>query len=114
MAERLTVPFEAYLRKKCQNYRPIAIRLIVLGIDEASAQLHIVIFCADDVTKRVKKFFKSSQWRDVCKQGSIKSEDCRFMIHACSRSLALNLKAAGLHQSIKIGVPTQKPTNGRF
>jgi len=50
------------------RYKPMAIRLMVLGKTESDAEECIVVFCPADLVKRVEQFFKKDQIvRELCK-----------------------------------------------
>jgi hypothetical protein len=53
------------LRKSRHEYRPMAIRLMLLGEDETSIRPYIVVFCPELVRKRAEKFFKKDMIRGI-------------------------------------------------
>ncbi|KAJ4367012.1 hypothetical protein N0V83_007542 [Neocucurbitaria cava] len=63
---RLKGPLLAELRKSRKQFRPIAIRLLVLGKDETSAKPWIVVFCPEGVSEVVKKYFRRDLAKCLC------------------------------------------------
>ncbi|KAJ4182445.1 hypothetical protein NW759_017126 [Fusarium solani] len=61
-------PLLAYIRSKIlgRRYRPIALRLMVLGRREDDARPCIVAFCPEEQRKRVRKFFDKSSVTALC------------------------------------------------
>ncbi|KAH6892496.1 hypothetical protein B0T10DRAFT_375476, partial [Thelonectria olida] len=62
-------PLLAYIRSRLpgRKYRPIALRLMVLGRSEDDAKPCIVVFCPEQQSKRVRKFFDKSSVRALCR-----------------------------------------------
>ncbi|PFH57467.1 hypothetical protein XA68_15030 [Ophiocordyceps unilateralis] len=62
-------PLLSYIRSKRpgKQYRPIAVRLMVLGRSEEVAKPCIVILCPDKQAKVVRKFFKKEIVMDLCR-----------------------------------------------
>lgn len=67
ISERLHEPLIQYLRKWKRNYRPLAMRLMVLGVTYQDAQPRIVVFCPASSSKRVRKFFEKSAVVSMCR-----------------------------------------------
>lgn len=65
---RLTHPLMQRLEKTRKQFRPIAIRLMVLGKDESSAKPYIVVFCPECVKETVKKFFQGEEAKYHCQR----------------------------------------------
>jgi hypothetical protein len=63
---RLAQPLATCLRESGHEYRPMAIRLIYLGRDEASVRPWVVVLCPKLVKKRAEKFFKQDMAKRVC------------------------------------------------
>ncbi|KAM0430908.1 hypothetical protein ACHAPT_005542 [Fusarium lateritium] len=61
-------PLLAYIRSKVprRRYRPIALRLMILGRNEKDAKPCIVAFCPEEQCKRVRKFFDKSSVAALC------------------------------------------------
>ncbi|KAF2854456.1 hypothetical protein T440DRAFT_552296 [Plenodomus tracheiphilus IPT5] len=87
--ERLREPLLKGLLKGRVQFRPMAIRLVVLGTDEASARPCIVVFCPESATKKVKQYFWTGNAQRLCRP------DCVGMINfdVIIDSHPLNLKA---------------------
>lgn len=63
-------PLIDHLRKwtiKRPRHNPTAIRLVMLGQNEAEAKVYMVVFCEQRVRRRAKKFFSSSLAVELCK-----------------------------------------------
>jgi hypothetical protein len=56
-----------YLHKKRLKFRPLAIRLSVLGLSEDVAKPWIVVHCPKDVKKKVKSFLQKGFIRNICR-----------------------------------------------
>ncbi|KAF2823930.1 hypothetical protein CC86DRAFT_408947 [Ophiobolus disseminans] len=54
------------LKKRRKDFRLMAIRLLVLGKDEASAKPMIVVFCHQDSSETVRKFFQQEFAQRIC------------------------------------------------
>ncbi|KAH8658875.1 hypothetical protein BGZ61DRAFT_540393 [Ilyonectria robusta] len=69
MHSRLEEPLLAYIRNKIpgKKYRPIALRLMVLGRSEDDAKPCIVVLCPEQQSKRVRKFFDKDSVRTLCR-----------------------------------------------
>jgi hypothetical protein len=67
VVERVQGPLIEYLRKNTKNFRPMAIRLIVLGNDEASAKPCMVVLCPAHTSRKVKQFFKKDRITILCR-----------------------------------------------
>ncbi|RSL52213.1 hypothetical protein CEP54_010998 [Fusarium duplospermum] len=61
-------PLLTYMRRKvsASKYRPIALRLMILGRNEDDAKPCIVAFCPEEQRKRVRKFFDKSSIKALC------------------------------------------------
>ncbi|RSL51317.1 hypothetical protein CEP53_008473 [Fusarium sp. AF-6] len=72
-------PLLDYVRRKTprKRYRPIALRLMVLGRNQDDAKPCIVVFCPEEQCKRVRKFFDKSHVMALCrpKEGTEPSFD---------------------------------------
>ena len=55
--DKLEAPLFTYMQKSRRKYRPMALRLMVLGKAEADAKPWIVLLCHKDWVKRVQRFF---------------------------------------------------------
>ncbi|KAL2679039.1 hypothetical protein Neosp_009795 [[Neocosmospora] mangrovei] len=62
-------PLLAYIRSKLpgRRYRPIALRLMILGRNEDDAKPCIVAFCPEQQCKRVRKFFDKTSVTALCR-----------------------------------------------
>ncbi|KAH7268505.1 hypothetical protein B0J15DRAFT_486757 [Fusarium solani] len=62
-------PLLAYIRSKIpgRRYRPIALRLMILGRNEDDAKPCIVAFCPEEQSKRVRKFFDKTSVTALCR-----------------------------------------------
>ncbi|KAI4678957.1 uncharacterized protein J4E88_006245 [Alternaria novae-zelandiae] len=67
--QRLKGPLLDSLRKSKKNYRPFAIRLLVLGRDESSAKPYIVVFCPVCVSDLVRNYFRRETSKRLCQPG---------------------------------------------
>ena len=68
--QRLKGPLLVSLRKSKKNYRPFAIRLLVLGTDETLAKPYIVVFCPACVSDLVRIYFRRETSRRLCQPGT--------------------------------------------
>jgi hypothetical protein len=96
-------PLFKYLKKKkCRGYKTIVVKEAVLGRDEESAQLHILVLCSPVASKRIKKFFhKRREWEDLCRAVGASRED--FLIAIDDEHEPINYKAADhIHISIAL------------
>ncbi|KAF5009249.1 hypothetical protein FDECE_4542 [Fusarium decemcellulare] len=63
-------PLLKYIRRKLKlprrKYRPIALRLMILGRSEDDAKPYIVVLCPKQQSKRIKKFFDKTSVRKIC------------------------------------------------
>jgi hypothetical protein len=66
VVERVEGPLIEYLRKRYRAYRPMAIRLMVLGENYLEAKPRLVVLCLEKIAKRVKKFFEKSMIKSIC------------------------------------------------
>jgi hypothetical protein len=64
--ERLRMPLLDHLRKCRTEFRPIAIKLMVLGCDEQNSKPCIVVLCPKAAVKKVKRFFQQNYAKRVC------------------------------------------------
>jgi hypothetical protein len=69
IVQRLKGPLLVSLRKSKKNFRPFAIRLLVLGQDESSAKPYIVVFCPLCITGLVRKYFSMNASQRLCQPG---------------------------------------------
>lgn len=53
-------------RFPAKKYRPMALRLMVLGTTEVDARPHIVVLCLPTQARRVRKFFDKESVRALC------------------------------------------------
>ncbi|KAJ3546752.1 hypothetical protein NM208_g1852 [Fusarium decemcellulare] len=62
-------PLLNYIRSKLpgRKYRPIALRLMILGRSEDDAKPYIVVLCPEQQFKRINKFFDKSSVRKICR-----------------------------------------------
>ena len=67
--QRLKGPLLVSLRRSKKNYRPFAIRLLVLGRDESSAKPYIVVFCPVCVSDLVRNYFRRETSKRLCQPG---------------------------------------------
>ncbi|KAH7125983.1 hypothetical protein EDB81DRAFT_951399 [Dactylonectria macrodidyma] len=58
---------EATLEVPGRKYRPIAMRLMVLGHSEEEAKACIVVLCLDQHFKRIKRFFDKTSVKTLCR-----------------------------------------------
>lgn len=65
---QLEKPLLAYIRRKLpeKKYRPISLRLMVLGTSEDDAKPCIVAFCPELQSKKVRKFFDKDSVKKLC------------------------------------------------
>lgn len=70
VVERLQGPLLSQMRRPWQQRHPTAIRLMVLGKDETDAKPWIVVLCAQDQSRRIKRFFQQKFARAIyCPEG---------------------------------------------
>ncbi|KAI4945793.1 hypothetical protein J4E91_007706 [Alternaria rosae] len=69
--QRLKGQLLVSVRKSKKNFRPFAIRLLVLGRDESSAKPYIVVFCPDCVSDLVKSYFRRETSKRLCQPGKV-------------------------------------------
>ncbi|KAH0553375.1 hypothetical protein GP486_006556 [Trichoglossum hirsutum] len=65
--ELIEGPLLGYMQRSRLRYRPMAIRLMVLGKSEEDAIPWIVVLCNEDQSKRVKRFFEKKLAKDLCR-----------------------------------------------
>lgn len=67
--EQIEKPLLDYICRKTprRRYRPIALRLMVLGWSEDTAKPCIVVLCPEEQSKRVRKFFDKSHVIALCR-----------------------------------------------
>jgi hypothetical protein len=65
--ELIEGPLLSYMQRSRLRYRPMAIRLMVLGKSEEDAKPWIVVLCNEDQSKRVKRFFEKKLAKDLCR-----------------------------------------------
>jgi hypothetical protein len=65
--EQIGGPLLAHMQKSRKKYRPVAIRLMVLGKSDEDAKPCMVVFCAESRYRRVKRFFNTKLAEDVCR-----------------------------------------------
>lgn len=66
IVKRLKDPLLTELIKTQKRFRPIAIRLLVLGADAGSAKPWIVVFCPECVSETVRKYFREKTAKRLC------------------------------------------------
>jgi len=66
---RLKGPLLDDLRKSKRSFRPFAIRLLVLGVDESSAKPYVVVFCPACVRDLVENYFRRGTPKRLCQPG---------------------------------------------
>jgi hypothetical protein len=67
IARRIQKPLIEHVRDCKQEFRPMAIRLMVLGEDAVSAKPRIVVLCPAQIAKQVEKFFDRRLISDICR-----------------------------------------------
>ncbi|KAJ3498925.1 hypothetical protein NLG97_g731 [Lecanicillium saksenae] len=76
----------------CRTHKPMVIRPMLLGPTFIDAKPHIVVFCASEMRKRVKKFFDTEELvRDWCENDS------------CPDSLAFGVAVCGFAPELRAG-----------
>lgn len=69
--EQIEGPLLAHMQKSRKKYRPMAIRLMVLGKSDEDAKPYVVVLCNEGRYRRVERFFDTKLAKDVCRpQGS--------------------------------------------
>lgn len=65
-------PLLAYIQSKLpgRTYRPISVRLMVLGRTETDAKPSIVVLCQEQNAKKVRKFFDKGSVKSLCQPGN--------------------------------------------
>ncbi|KAF2474278.1 uncharacterized protein BDR25DRAFT_385737 [Lindgomyces ingoldianus] len=66
VVERVEGPLIECVRIRGREYRPMAIRLTVLGGDYIDAKPRIVVLRPEKSSKRVKKFFQQTMAKSIC------------------------------------------------
>ena len=89
VAERIQGPLIEYLRKNTKNFRPMALRLMILGKDEATAKPWIVVLCPAHTSKKVKQFFQ----KDRIKRLYLSNEPSEISFEVTTSSPPLKLSA---------------------
>jgi hypothetical protein len=69
IVQRLKGPLLVSLRKSKKNFRPLAIRLLVLGREESSAKPYIVVFCPACISDLVRNYFRRGTPKRLCQPG---------------------------------------------
>ncbi|RYP20431.1 hypothetical protein DL765_002807 [Monosporascus sp. GIB2] len=65
--DRLEEPLLKYMQKPRERYQPISVRFGYLGTSEHDVKPSIIVFCCEEKSKRVGKFFKKSLAKDLCR-----------------------------------------------
>ncbi|KAF4508093.1 hypothetical protein G6O67_004519 [Ophiocordyceps sinensis] len=96
-------PLLSYIRRKrsTKKYRPMAVRLMVLGRSEHVAKPCIVILCPDKQAKTVRKFFNKDTVKTLCRP-----EDCSlpsFDVFVVGRPLEMKGAEEGVGVSVLRG-----------
>jgi hypothetical protein len=66
VSERVQGLLIEYLCKCAKDFRPIALRLMILGKDEISAKPWIVVLCRTHTSKKVNRFFQKERIKSLC------------------------------------------------
>ncbi|RYP56855.1 hypothetical protein DL771_011559 [Monosporascus sp. 5C6A] len=64
--DRLEEPLLKYMQQPRERYPPISVRFGYLGTSERDVKPSIIVFCCEEKSKRVGKFFKKSLAKDLC------------------------------------------------
>ncbi|RYP44145.1 hypothetical protein DL768_009380 [Monosporascus sp. mg162] len=65
--DRIEEPLLKYIQKPRERYQPISVRFGYLGTSERDVKPSIIVFCCEEKSKRVGKFFKKSLAKDLCR-----------------------------------------------
>ncbi|CAO2649557.1 Nn.00g069420.m01.CDS01 [Neocucurbitaria sp. VM-36] len=107
---RLKGPLLTELRKSRKQFRPIAIRLLVLGKDETSAKPWIVVFCPECVCAIVRKYFRTDLAKQLCQP----SEPGLVDLEVAVEGHPPRLKATEEPPSVTVALGRSDGSNGRW
>ncbi|KAI9688381.1 MAG: hypothetical protein M1822_001330 [Bathelium mastoideum] len=66
VSDRIQMPLLSHVQKSSKKYKPMALRLAVLGRTQEDARPRIVVLCDPKASKRVKKFFEQVWVKELC------------------------------------------------
>ncbi|KJZ68445.1 hypothetical protein HIM_12170 [Hirsutella minnesotensis 3608] len=103
-----------YIRRKRsrEKYRPIAVRLMVLGHSESAAKPCIVVLCPDPQAKLVRKFFDKESIRTLCRPPD--NEFPLFEVHVIGRPLEMKWAGDDIDVFIPLVQESQGHANGTY
>ncbi|KAF2231824.1 hypothetical protein EV356DRAFT_518209 [Viridothelium virens] len=65
VSDRLQAPLLSYMQKSSKKYKPMALRLVILGKTQEDARPSIVVLCDSKVRKRAKSFFEQDWVKEL-------------------------------------------------